>query len=159
MHVLKSNIVAHPHFDQRLFHTGGIKVKLHKLLQNHVISLLVCTAVLCSHKKTFSEWCSVTMQHETLCRTPLALGILKRVHHSIPVTNHLPHSGGWRAASTAESPLRYISSINACLDATRWKFQRLSSCIISVYFSLFFLFLRFSSHYQLRWKRTWHQSI
>lgn len=70
----------------------------------------VSSVVLCSHKKTFSEWCSVTMQHETLCRTPLALGILKRVHHSIPVTNHLPHGGGkvGRAASTAEIRLRHL---------------------------------------------------
>ena len=67
------------------------KVKSHKLFQTILLS--VSTVVLCAHKNIFPEWYSLcSMKH--CVQNTLALGILERVHHSIPVTNHLPHGGG-----------------------------------------------------------------
>lgn len=106
----------------------------------------------CAHTKTFSEWYSVAMQHETLCAEHIIVGY-PRAGASLN-TSHKPFTTWWGKLLPSQRVPHTVVSITARLDTNCWKGVRTSSSIIFVDFVL----LHFP-HYRLRWKLFQHQSI
>lgn len=98
------------------FHNEALK--FHCGAYSHVLWLISCLLIIfVQHRrekpisKGFLIWCLpfvFLFTHKNIFQTDilspcgmkhraqktLALGVLERLHHSVPVTNHLPHSGG-----------------------------------------------------------------
>lgn len=89
---LKPDNVAHPYFYLWLFCTAQMVWSQNRNDFKHFFLWLFCGFVHTQRHFLNDTLSLCSMKH--CVQNTLSLGILERVHHSIPVTNHLPHGGG-----------------------------------------------------------------